>query len=137
MKGMRRPGRGMRRRDDGQATVEFAIVVVLFLLLMSGLVDLGRLAGTYYVLANASREGARVGVLGKPDTDIETAIKRVASTLDPARLMVQIMPGVVDRFRGVPLEVNVSYALELLMPFTAAILPNPFPLRVGTVMRME
>ncbi|HHW09076.1 MAG TPA: pilus assembly protein [Firmicutes bacterium] len=136
---MRRPGMGMNGKaaDGGQATVEFAIVMVLFLLLLSGLVDLGRLAGTYYILANASREGARVGVLGKPDTDIEAAIQRVAATLDPARLMVQIMPGVVERFRGVPLEVSVSYALDLLMPFTAAILPNPFPLRVETVMRME
>ena len=45
--------------DGGQSLVEFALVVPLLLVLMVGLVDLGRGLQTYVGLANALREVAR------------------------------------------------------------------------------
>lgn len=52
-----------RRRSQGQALVEFAVVVPLFLLLMLGLIDFSRLLFSYISLANGTREMARVVAL--------------------------------------------------------------------------
>jgi hypothetical protein len=49
-----------RRRPAGQALVEFALVLPIFLLLLFGLIDGGRLIYMHTVLSQAAREGARV-----------------------------------------------------------------------------
>jgi Flp pilus assembly protein TadG len=49
----------MRPRSRAQSLVEFAIVVPLFLLLLLGLIDFGRLLFSYTSLANGARELAR------------------------------------------------------------------------------
>ena len=53
----------MRRRSDGsgQALVEFALVIPIFLLLLFGLIDGGRYVYMSNVLSQAAREAARVG----------------------------------------------------------------------------
>lgn len=127
----------MWRDDKGQALVEFALVVVLFLGLLSGLVDLGRVAAAYVVMASATREGARAGALGRGDAEIIAAVKQAGAILDAARLEITVEPPPSSRGRGVALEVRLAYQVDLLMPFTAALLPNPLPLQVATVMRME
>lgn len=127
----------LRNDERGQALVEFALVVVLFLLLLGGLVDLGRTAGTYYALTNAAREGARAGVIGQSDIVITEAVKRSLSILDTSQVSVQVLPAPSVRDQGTPLEVRVSYKLHLMMPFIAGILPNPLPLTASTVMRVE
>lgn len=47
--------------ERGQNLVEFALVLLLLLLLLAGVVDLGRAFHSYIVITNASREGARYG----------------------------------------------------------------------------
>lgn len=58
-----------RRRlpDSGQSLVEFSLVVPLFVLLIFGLLDLGRLYQAYVTVQGAAREGARYGVTGRSD----------------------------------------------------------------------
>lgn len=51
----------MRRSERGANLVELAVVTPLLLLLIAGVVDLGRSFQTYIVLTNAAREGARTG----------------------------------------------------------------------------
>lgn len=55
--------RGDRGRSRGQALVEFALVFPLFILLLFGLVDLGRLAYINNAISEAAREGARWGTV--------------------------------------------------------------------------
>lgn len=50
-----------RRRSGGQAIAEFAIAIPLFILLVFGLIDLGRLVYVNNAIAEAAREGARWG----------------------------------------------------------------------------
>ncbi len=45
--------------DRGQSLVEFALVLPVFLLMVFGIIDLGRVIWAYDNLANAAREGAR------------------------------------------------------------------------------
>ena len=51
----------MRRSARGQSMVEFALVLPLFLLLLFGLIDGGRLVYINNAVAEAAREGARWG----------------------------------------------------------------------------
>jgi Flp pilus assembly protein TadG len=55
-----RPGR--KKRQAGQSLVEFALSSVVLLLLVGGLVDIGRAIYITEALSNAAREGARHGV---------------------------------------------------------------------------
>ncbi len=48
-------------RTPGQALVEFAIVIPIFMLLLTGMMEFGFAFGDRLTLGNASREGARVG----------------------------------------------------------------------------
>lgn len=56
---MRRP----RDRTRGQAAVEFALIVPIFVLLLLGIFDLGRAVYASSTLNNAAREGARQAIV--------------------------------------------------------------------------
>ena len=48
-----------RSRRGGQSLVEFALVTPLFLILIFGILEGGRLVWTHHTMTNATREGAR------------------------------------------------------------------------------
>jgi Flp pilus assembly protein TadG len=53
-----------RRRSDrsrGQAVVEFALVIPLFIMLLAGMIDFGIGLYDYMVIIGAARDGARAG----------------------------------------------------------------------------
>lgn len=56
-----------RTRDDGAAAVEFALILPLLLLLISGIIDFGRIYFENSTLSGAAREGVRFVALGKTD----------------------------------------------------------------------
>ena len=59
----RRPsGRGSSRRR-GQAMVEFALVIPIFMLVLSGILDFGFALFSRMTVINAAREGARAAVM--------------------------------------------------------------------------
>jgi Flp pilus assembly protein TadG len=61
------------RRERGAAALEMAIVLPLLLVLIGGIVDLGRLFFAEIMVTNAAREGARVVVMGNPSIATERA----------------------------------------------------------------
>ena len=63
--------RGHRSRSRGQAVVEFALIIPVFMLLLLIAVDFGRLFFTYIQLNNTAREGAAYAALN-PATDPAT-----------------------------------------------------------------
>jgi Flp pilus assembly protein TadG len=79
----------MRRRREGQALVEFALIVPIFLLLVLGVFEFGRAWNVYQVLTDAAREGARVAVLANSKTAqqrADTASARINYNLSQAAL---------------------------------------------------
>ena len=52
-----------RRRSRGQALAEFALAIPLFVLLLFGLIDIGRLVYVNNAISQAAREGARYGAV--------------------------------------------------------------------------
>lgn len=65
---MRRRNRGTPR---GQTLVEFALIIPIFILLLMGVLDLGRAVYAYHTLNNAAREGARQATVDQYIVHIE------------------------------------------------------------------
>ncbi|MFW3614003.1 TadE/TadG family type IV pilus assembly protein [Billgrantia antri] len=65
MKGNRFQGRSLRRQQ-GTETVEFAISATLLFLLLFGIIEFSVMLFDKATLTNASREGARTGILFRP-----------------------------------------------------------------------
>lgn len=60
---LHKPCQSYRINRRGAAAVEFAVVAPVFLLLVFGMIEYGRMVMVQQVLTNASREGARCAVL--------------------------------------------------------------------------
>jgi hypothetical protein len=70
-------------RTRGQALVEFALAIPLVLLLMLGILDLGRAVFAYNSVAHAARSGARVAIVNQNQSVVEAEVLREAVGLDP------------------------------------------------------
>lgn len=60
---MKKAIRKKQKREDGQAMVEFALILPIFLLILCGIIDFGWLFYNQLSLNNACREGARYAVV--------------------------------------------------------------------------
>lgn len=122
----------------GQALVELALILPILILLIMGTMEFGRIFHSYLLITNASREGARVGIVGASNDVIKNNVKDVAVSLGLTDSQISITP--VDqssRTRGAPLTIKVDYSVSLITPVLDAIVPNPFPLTASTTMRVE
>jgi Flp pilus assembly protein TadG len=64
-----------RTGRSGQAVVEFALILPLFMLLVFGTLEFGRAYYDMHLITNAARGGARVGSLpGKVESDVTSAV---------------------------------------------------------------
>jgi Flp pilus assembly protein TadG len=75
--------RRARDRSRGQALVEFALAIPIVLLLMLGILDLGRAVFAYNSVSNAARTGARVAIVNQDFTAVEAAALAEAVGLSP------------------------------------------------------
>jgi Flp pilus assembly protein TadG len=72
------------RQEDGAAMVEMAIVLPIFLLLVWGVIDFGRLLFTANSMATAVREGARqAAVMADPVASQAVVKARVEAAFTP------------------------------------------------------
>ena len=76
----------LRKRDRGQALIEFAIIVPVMLVILLGMIDLGR-AFVYGVsVQNGAREAARLAERAATDVNVNDAavLSRLVSASNPA-----------------------------------------------------
>ena len=125
------------RGKKGQSMVETALVLPVIILILTGIIDFGLLFNNYLVISNASREAARLAVVGTSDSSINTSITNMTGTLDQDMMTVTITPLQASRKRGDEVSVLIEYDNSLLTPVISAIVPNPVHLQSKTVMRME
>ena len=85
------------RADPGQSLVEFAVGMSFILIMLAGVLDLGRVFFTLLSLRDAAQEGALYGSLAPPDTDAIRARVRDSSgwpvdfsTFSDAQIQVNI-----------------------------------------------
>jgi Flp pilus assembly protein TadG len=85
----RRLARG--KREDGQALVEFALVLPVLLLILLAILKLGLLFNNYLTLTDSVRSGARFmalerGAAGNYCSATDAQVKNSASGLNPANI---------------------------------------------------
>jgi Flp pilus assembly protein TadG len=128
----------LKKNNKGQTFVETALILPIILLVVMGIIEFGRIFSGYLILTNASREGARYGVIHySSDADIISTTKDNCYTFDPADLTVTVSPALADRKKGEELTVRVQTSIPIIAPFIGPIIGNPFEIDVQTVMRIE
>lgn len=141
------------KRQEGASAIEFAIVLPLLLILVFGIIEFSILLYDKAMITNASREGARVGIVyrytdGGPnhpdDTEIAAAIVQYCQhhliTFGSGTL--NITPVRTGDSSGDSLTVTVNYqynflVFDSLLSLVGGSLPNGISLDAVTVMRME
>lgn len=114
---------GTDRGQAGQSLTELAIFITLLLILLAGLIDLGRAYYTYLSLRDAAAEGAAYGSIHPDDAvgiDARTRGESPAGLIDWSTARVETTyVGAHCRGGGVRVKVTVDY--QLLTPFVGAI----------------
>ena len=125
------------RENRGNAVVEMAFVLPLFLMICFGITEFGRAWMTMNILTSAAREGVRLAVVTAPN--IPAVEQRVRDVCDAARItpsaITVIPPDPADPQRRVSVTVETNFTVipgRILGTFSGTI-----PLRATTVMRHE
>ena len=119
---MPKQDRRSRGKERGQAMVEFALLLPIFLIVLFLIVDFGVGISRWVIITNSTREGARLGAVCGVGSGCDPMVDipvRVASNssglLDPADVTVsyvdQDLNGEVDRGESVVVESNYQYTL--------------------------
>jgi Flp pilus assembly protein TadG len=133
-----------RKRERGQSLVELVLVLPFLLLLLLGIVDLGRVFNAYIAITNASREGAVFGSTYPPAGDpVKEAVIRMV-VLQELRPTVMLNPALIQitsigSTPGSPVTVTVQYPFSAVSLIMESFLPggNPFMLTATTVMMVR
>lgn len=109
--------------DDGQALVEFSLVLPVILVLAVAIVQLAELGVARLALEHAAAEGARTGALTNDDELIRDSVAAAVAPLDPDAVAVEIEPSGREEPRnadprGSLLHVRLRYALPVPLGFT-------------------
>jgi Flp pilus assembly protein TadG len=133
------------RKERGGALIEFAVITPLLLILLFGIIEFGLILYNQAVLTNASREGARYGIVaGNTASGISTVVAdycdgRLITFGTLADTSVSATPLDGTTSFGDDLEVLVTWQYDFLaLPNLPGIgLNNPMNLSARTVMKYE
>jgi Flp pilus assembly protein TadG len=112
------------KRQEGQALVEFAIVIPVLLLIVLGIMQFGILFNNYITLTDAVRTGARQAAVSRTDPDPEQKtkdrVKQAAGHINDASLEITVTPydpvkGTNTWAAGGDVTVKATYPFSLNM----------------------
>jgi Flp pilus assembly protein TadG len=131
----------MTRLDErGASAVEFALLLPVLMLILFGIIEFGMVMYSREVLTNASREGARAGIvqqIPKPTTgQIQTVVTNylTGTGINPSNVTVTVA-GAGGIFPN-NLTVSTSYPYQFFAPGILG-LGTSITLTTQTVMRHE
>jgi len=125
------------KNEKGQAMVEFALILPVLLLLVMGIAEFGMMFNSYLSVQNATREGARIGIVGATDLEIEERILGTSPSLKEDRMIITIEPGNNARISGETLRVLVDYDYQMVVPFISILFGGNVNLSGESSMRIE
>ncbi len=109
-------------KEKGQSLVELAVGFTFLLLLLGGIVDLGRTFFTFMGLRDAAQEGAIYGSYSPNDT---SGIISRAQSASPDTASTVVSVNAPTKAAGNPITVTVTYQnFEFVMPLTSAIVSH-------------
>ena len=131
------------RSESGASAVEFALLLPVLMMILFGIIEFGMALYRQAILTNASREGARLGIVQSvPPITTAAVDARINTYLTSAG----ITPGSVTRnspFPGVGGVTGTLVTVTLTLPYTYVVLPGltsitpSINLVATTVMRHE
>jgi Flp pilus assembly protein TadG len=104
------------RREDGQALVEFALIVPMLLLLIVGVAEFSRAWNAKQVLTDAAREALRSSVVANPDYTYQSMLNQINQNLRRAALDPDAAQVSVEGWKagtGTPARIRIDYSHEL------------------------
>jgi Flp pilus assembly protein TadG len=126
----------LMREEKGQSLTEFALIFPLLLLMVCGIIDVGRIMHGYLYLQSAVQETVRLGGLGKNDREITAFAQEYVHLGESRQLTVAISPNDSQRKSGEYVTVTLTYTSNYLTPLISNILPTPVVTAQSTI-RME
>ncbi len=135
--GMRSVRGTFERRMRGQGTVEMAVVVPVFFLLVMGIMDLGRAVFYANAISNAAREGARHAIIRThDDASIRQQVKDFAAGVPLVDGDITISPS-GSRTAKADVTVSITYEFVPITPLISNAIGGPFDLHASSTMRAE
>ena len=109
------------RKERGQAMVEFALLLPIFLVVLFLIIDFGVGISRWVIVTNSTREGARIGAVGASTNDIAD---RVATTSNGLLATTDVTvryvgDGDSQAERGESVVVESDYEYGLITPLGA------------------
>lgn len=123
----------MQDSQKGQSLVEMALILPILLLLLMGIIDFGWIFANQIELQNAARDGARYASVntGKNYQDVKDYLEEGYALIKPDKVVMDF-----DRDNGM-VELGLNYELDIITPFTGAIIGNPFAIKARMIMSSE
>ena len=121
------------KNEKGQSLVEVALAMPLLIIIMMGILDLGRAYLTYIALSDAAAEGAAYAAIHPSDQ--AQAIARAADSSGGLVVLAQDMVSVDmgEMSAGSPITVTVEYEYQMLTPFVNEWVPDGVLIMKATV----
>lgn len=115
-----------KKAEKGQSLLEFALIVPILLIILAGVLDLGRLYYTYVAVTDAAAEGASYAAIHPQANERAEVLQRAQ---EASGALVQIDPTMVQVdcpavAAGAPITVTVSYSFTVATPLLNVIVPS-------------
>jgi Flp pilus assembly protein TadG len=134
----------MRKLDErGAAAAEFALLLPVLLTILFGIIEFGMIMYGREVVTNASREGARAGIVQRVPPLTPGEITAVATNyltgtgINTADVVIAVPAS--GGVTGTPVTVTATYSYPWLIPYIPTMLglPAPLPIAMSTTMLHE
>jgi Flp pilus assembly protein TadG len=129
------------RMDQGNALVEFTFIAIMLVVVMLGIVEMGRMVLVYTTVANAARAGARYAIVHGADrtgtgangpsgpsssntTQVKTVVNDFASAglLNVSNLHIAVNYPNGTNTADSPVTVTVTYLYDPWVPYFSSLL---------------
>jgi Flp pilus assembly protein TadG len=107
------------KKEKGQSLVEFALILPILLIILIGVVDLGRMYYAYIIITDAAAEGATYAAINPNDiSEIENRARAACGDIAAGVQSVQVTcPTCPSAESGDTVTVSISYDYVVLTPF--------------------
>jgi Flp pilus assembly protein TadG len=123
------------RKEKGQSLVEFALILPILLLILGGVLDLGRMYYAYIVITDAAAEGVTYATIHPPNdpsnpsdsstTEIRTRTLDACGPMSADVQSIQVVcPSCPNTTSGDTVTVIVTYNYAILTPFVNVMFPD-------------
>ena len=128
-------------KDDGQAVVEFGLMIPILIIVILGILEFGWVLNAQITLTSAAREGARAAAVNTTDRenraftavqDAVTGVSGITLIHDANHFSYLVEQDEVNHISNVVIAVDGN-----LRPLIGLFITNPYEIHARAVMRIE